>query len=301
MTVQPHFRRYRPLAIALFCLAFVGAGDWVTSPALAQEEATAATTPVGRALERVNVGDLAGAAAILEPLASQAETSPLAKALLGGILLQLDRPADALEILQPLADDAAADPAVLFNAGRAALATGNLGQGDRYLTRSVERDPGSIASRELGLLRRRQGRIVDAYLLLKPWVESHPRDREAMLAAGHCAVEMQRAPDAEQILSFLAADDAEAVLIRGKLEVLKGSPESAIALVEPLIATAKAPLRRKMHLLVADAYLRSGNSAAAVALLQGKTAKDPLLRVFLARAHYQQGEVDGGKALCLPL
>ncbi len=288
--------------LALCCLfggtVFLGdlvfSSGLVSRPALAQE---AATTPVGRALEKVNAGDLAGAVAILEPLAERPDTSPLAKALLGGLLVQIDRPAEALKVLQPLADAASADPAVLYNAGRAALAIGKQQQGERYLARSVERDPQSIAGRTLGLIRLRQGRAADAYLLLKPWIENHPQDRQAMLAAGHCAVELQRAPEVEQILSLLPADDPEATLIQAKLEVLKGNAESAIALVEPLLANASGTLKNKMLVLLADAYLRSGDSAAAVSLLQGKTANNPLLRVFLARATYQQGDLDAAANL----
>ncbi len=304
MTIHPRFGTRFALCCLLGATLFVGdlvlSAGLVTRRASAQErqEATKqATTPVGKALEKVNVGDLAGAVAILEPLAGRSDTSPLAKALLGGLLVQIDRPADALKVLQPLADPANADPAVLYNAGRAALAIGKRQQGEKYLARSVERDPHSIASRELGLIRFHQGRAADGYLLLKPWVESHPQDRQAMLAAGHCAVELRRAPEVEQILSFLPADDAEAMLIRGKLEVLKGNAESAIAMVKPLIASASGPLESQMRLLVADAYLRSGNSAAAVSLLQGKTAGNPLLHLFLARATYQQGDLDAAAKL----
>ena len=76
------------------------------------------------ALALVSQDDLPAAIAKLEELQAGGEAPPQALGMLGALYLETGRPALALEILAPLAEAADAEPAVLYNAGRAAAAQG---------------------------------------------------------------------------------------------------------------------------------------------------------------------------------
>jgi tetratricopeptide (TPR) repeat protein len=293
-TADPHRLACAALTVLALTVAAAGAFAQTAAPEPAQ-------TPVGRALERVSAGDLAGAVAILEPVVAAGKGSALATALLGGLLVQVDRPAEALKVLAPLASSESADPAVLYNAGRAALAVGQTERGEGFLERSVALDASSIAGRELGLLRRQQGRIADAYSLLKPWIERNPGDQEAMVAAAHCAIQLRRVPEAEQILALVSSDSEDAILAQAALHLVTGDFKSAIAIAEPHLPTVSAQLRPAYLGLLGDAYLRDGNSQAVVSLLEGNTGDRAGLRLMLARATFQQGNLARATELFEPL
>src|SRR4051812_42012060 len=134
----------------------------------------------------------AGASKLLEGMRQDPAVTPPVLSLLGALYLRTNRPKEALAILKPLADAPDADPAVLFNAGRAALAVGQKNEGMEYFEHSVALAPGSPASRTLGLILAREGEPGHAYEVLRPWVAATPNDTEARLAAALLAVNLQR-------------------------------------------------------------------------------------------------------------
>jgi len=121
-------------------------------------------------------GKFKEAIAKLEALRREPGCPPRAVALLGALYLKVNRPKEALEVLRPLAAPADAQPAVLYNAGLAALALHDASTADGYLVRAVRQQPGSPATRELGLLRAHQGKVVEAYSMLRPWSLRNPKD-----------------------------------------------------------------------------------------------------------------------------
>ncbi len=261
--------------------------------AAAQQPPEDAAAAVDQALERFDAGELEAAIGLLEPLAGLAETPPQLRAVLGALYLEAGRSAEALALLEPMAAAEGADPAVLYNAARAALAEGRFEEAESWLTRSARLAPGSPAARELGLLRGRQGRLQEAFVLLRPWIADHPDDEEARLAAALCAVQMERAPEAEELLSDLPQDNPRVRLLWGKTLLLKGDPYGALATLKPLLESgADEQLEMDVRRSMSQAYVLTGQGAEAVELLAGRVSGYPAAALQLSHAQYQSGDLE---------
>ncbi|HEV8579057.1 MAG TPA: tetratricopeptide repeat protein [Thermoanaerobaculia bacterium] len=259
-------------------------------PHAAQAQAPGPQPPqVAEAFKKYQAGNVKGAIALLEPLKSRQGVHPSALSLLGTLYLEAGRPKDALALLGPLADGDKAGPVILQNAARAALALGQTAKAEVYLERAVAKAPVSPASRDLGLLWGSQGRVADSYRLLRAWSLAHPEDQEARLSAAYGAIELNRPPEAEELLEGLPADNPHVRLLRGRVHVLRGEPEPTIATLQPLLANAPPALDLEVRRYLAEAHVALGQSSEAIALLQGKVAKDPSLAILLSQAHYQSG------------
>lgn len=257
-------------------------------------------TPIEQAVALVQGGRLEEAIAVLEPLRTQPAPSSQALAMLGGLYAETGRHGQALEVLEPLARSKDADPAVLYNAGQAALALDRIEEAEGYLERSVERAPGSPASRSLGLLRGRQGRYEEAFILLRPWVRKNPDDTEARLAAALAALRLERAPEVEEQLSDLPQTDPRVRLLWGRLLILKGDPRGAIATLKPLIESAPPEMDLDIRRTLAEAYNTVGESASAVELLSGHIQGQPAAALDLARAQQRSGDAAEALATIRP-
>lgn len=293
----------RPFRLATLGFALAAAGSAsVPAPAQAQPPAPpgaakGAENPVPpevtKAIELSRRGDAQGvldAIALVEPLARKPGAHPFLPSLLGSLYLQAARPAEALAALAPLADKPEAGPVVLYNAGRAARALGREEAGERYLARAAALAPDSPAARDLGLLLGAEGRTEEAYVLLLPWVRAHAEDGEARLAAAYCAVELERGPEAAELVAALPDGDPRAQLLRGRTRMLEQDPRAALALLTPL-ATGGAPdLQGQARRFAAISHLALGESKEAAALLAGKVGDDPSLALLLARAQLRAGE-----------
>jgi Flp pilus assembly protein TadD len=303
-----------PILLTLFLAAGAGAvmAQPPASPAAPERppaaadpgespEEAAAKARFGQALEQLAAGDLEGAIATLEPFRTDPRTPPPALALLGALYLEAGRPGDTLAVLEPLVQAEEADPGALYNAGRAALALGREEAAERYLERSVEREPDTPAARELGLLRGRQGQLAECYRLLVPWAQQHPDDQEARLAAAHAALALSRVPAAESLLSDLPQSDPAVRLLWGRLLLLKSDPHGAVATLKPLVASGAPPaVELDARRMLAEAHLVLGDSASAVALLEGRAGDDPAVALQLVRAQYQSGDLDAALATLAP-
>ena len=253
------------------------------------------------ALAQVAAGKLDAAIALLEPLRSGGRTPPtVALSLLGGLYLEAGKAAEAQAVLGPLAAAGDADPAVLYNAGRAALALGQKDDGRALLERSVEKVPSSPAARELGLLYGGEGRRLEAYRLLRPWALSHTDDTEARLAAALCALDLERPSEADELLAGLSTDDPKVRLLRGQLLLERQDPRAAIEMLKPLDTSRPQEVDFNLRRVLADAYLQVGQSAEAVRLLTGFENRDPTTARMLAQAQYQGGDLDGALATLKP-
>jgi predicted Zn-dependent protease len=298
-------RRILPLLLILALAAAALAAQPMAPPSPPSPKPPAAPavdlqTVFQQARQKFEAHDLKGALALLEPYGKDPSVPPPFLALLGAVYLELDRPADALKLLDPLAKVEDAGPAVLYNAARAALAIGQGDKADGYLERAIVKAPQSPALRTLGLRRGRQGRIADAYNLLRPWAAEHPDDGEARLAAAFCAIELGRPAEAEPLLTGLPDDNPQVRLLRGRVLLAKGDARGAVALLSPLEASHPPGIDRDLRWVLSDARLRTGDSAAAVRLLDGHTADDPELALLLAQAQQQAGNPAGVLATVAP-
>jgi Flp pilus assembly protein TadD len=249
----------------------------------------------------IQAGNAAGAAEKLKVLEKDPATTQPMLSLIGALYLQINRPQDALAVLQPLADAEDAVAAVLYNAGRAALLTGNVDAGRTYLTRSVLQEPASPASRDLGFLMAREGRVVEAYSMLRPWALQNPKDGDARLMAASLALQLERADAAADLLKGLPETDPAIRLLRGKVLVQKKDGKGAVALLKPLLANHPPGMDLEIRRSLAEAELLAGNAAEAVKLVEGQAASHPSIALLLARAQRQAGNAAAALATLKPL
>lgn len=283
--------------------AFALALTLLTTPAAAQTQPQAPARPQARpaqsavdpltqdAIKKVEAGDTAGAIRELEGQRTAKTASPQGLALLGTLYLQQGKAQEALAVLKPLADAQRADPAVLYNAARAALSLKQNDVAVGYLQRGAQAAPDSPAARDLGLLVMRQGRLVEAYSLLFPWAAAHPADAEARLAAASLAVQLERPQEAEDFLSSpgLSKDDPAVKLLRGRVLTQKGDGAGAVALLEPLAKGVPAGMEMEVRRALAEAYLVADRPADAVKQLEGRAGQHPGLALLLGRAQRKAG------------
>jgi tetratricopeptide (TPR) repeat protein len=255
---------------------------------------------IGEALAEVRAGRTDAAIALLETIDLEAAGDPRLRAVLGALYVEGGRPAEALEVLADLAERENADVAVLYNAGRAAAALGELERAQRYLEGSVAAFPQSPAARELGLLHLRQGRFMPAYLQLRPWSARNPGDSEAVLGAARCAVVLGRGGEAEELLELLPDDDPAVKLLWANALLLEEDAWSALALAQELADDPPEASEPQILTLLADVYFAIGEPSLVVEALQGKTARRPLVAVRLARAYRLEGRLDEAQELLEP-
>ena len=266
-----------------------------------QRELTPVEKKVQEAFALIEKGDGGGAIRILEELRAQKQATPPVLALLGAVYLQEGRANDALDVLRPLAEAEDADPAVLYNAGRAALAAGQAAAGQRFLERSVAKAPVSPAARELGLLLSRQGRVIEAYRQLRPWAMSNSDDLEARIIAATLALRLERPADAEEILSGLAEKEPAIQLLRAQARIQRGDGKTALALLQPIEKDHPAGVDLEVRRTLAEAHLLAGNPASALKVLEGHTANHPGLILLVAKAQRQSGNAQAAMATLKPL
>ncbi|HEX5720167.1 MAG TPA: tetratricopeptide repeat protein [Thermoanaerobaculia bacterium] len=270
------------------------------APAAPKRPLTPAETRFQEALALIEKGDAAGTIRILEALRQEKQATPPMLSLLGAVYLQEKRAKDALDVLRPLADSEETDPALLYNAGRAALALGQAEVGQRYLERSVSKMPISPAGRELGLLLSRQGRIIEAYRLLRPWA-LRDDDLETKIIGANLALRLERPAEAEEILSGLPEKEPAIQLLRAQARIQRGDGKAALALLQPLEKNHPASFDLEVRRSLAEAHLVAGNPAAALQVLQGHTGNHPSLILLAAKAQRQSGNAQAAMTTLKPL
>ncbi|HEX6903228.1 MAG TPA: tetratricopeptide repeat protein [Thermoanaerobaculia bacterium] len=267
----------------------------------AQQQAAPPLHPtIQEAVNLAESGDAAGALKKLQAAPKEAITPPI-QSLMGVLHLQLNQPREAYALLQPLADAEDAQPAVLYHAGRAALLVGETDAGREYLTRSVVLQPASPAARDLGMLTAREGRVVEAYSMLRPWALRNPKDTDARLMAANLALQIERPDDAVELLKGMPDTDPALRLLRAKALIQKKDGAGAVALVRPLLAGHPAGMETEVRRTLAEAELLAGNAAEAVKLLDGKTGGHPAVTLLLARAQHKAGDKAAALATLKPL
>ncbi|HYN19834.1 MAG TPA: tetratricopeptide repeat protein [Thermoanaerobaculia bacterium] len=286
--------RYRRTAFTL-ALLLASLTSWAQAPPDDLQK------PFAEANQKFAAGDFEGVLKVLEPFKSDPTLPPPILALLSGAYIELGRFKDAQSLLDPLVSKGLGGPAIFINAARAAFALGEDDKGEIYLKRAVERSPQSRAARALGLRYGRQGRVQDAYDLLKPWTQAHPDDLEVRLAAAFCAVELGRNSEADQLLANVPEDNAHGRLLRARLLLKSGAPQGAITMLAPMEAAPPKEIERDLRWVLGEARLQVGQAAAAVAVLEGHTGEDPVLVLLLAQAYQQSGAPEKVLATLKPI
>ena len=304
----------RPLALLLLALPplpLAAAATTPSKPAVAARPATAAAAPATGAATSVE-GDaatqeatvLAQSGKVKEAIArlerSRAALGGRGVSLLGALYLRDNRAADAVKALRPLADRPDAEAAVLYNAGRSLVLAGDVAAGQIYLARSVDKSPDSPARRELGMLLSRQGRVVEAYAMLRPWTLHHADDGDARLVAATLAIGLERPMEAIELLNGLA-DSPAVQLLAARISVLLRDGPDAVKRIEPVLANHPPAIDLEVRRVAAEAYLLASQPAKAVAVLQGKQGSVPALVLLLGRAQRQGGNATAAMATLAPL
>jgi Flp pilus assembly protein TadD len=280
----------------------VGLAALVASDTAAQEQAAtpAAAAQVFQQVSGLIEEDRTTEAVSLLEAAVRDDSPAQLVAMLGALYVEVGRPSDGLRTLQPLAEGADADPAVLYNAGRAALAMGERDLGRRYLERSVGLEPDSPASRELGMLRAATGEFMDAYLLLKPWSERDPDDRQARIVGALCAAQLNRPDEALALLEGLDAEDPQVALLLASARLKKADYWGAVNVLEPVQESAPEVMQLDIARTLAEGYVAIGQAEKAVAVLTGRVGDDAAVALQLGLAQYQSGDAEGALATLTP-
>jgi len=270
------------------------------APAGPQPAAPALDPRVQEAVALTKAGKAAEALAKLQALPKEAVT-PQVQSLEGTLYLEVGKPQEAMAVLKPLADAEDAEAAVLYNAGRAALLLNQVPEARTYLTRSVFKQPASPAARALGFLTAFDGRVVEAYSMLRPWALRNPDDVDARVMAASLALQLERPDDAAQLLAGLPEDQPALQLLRGKILVLKKDGPGAEALLRPLFVKHPEGMDLEVRRSLAEAELLAGHPAETVQLIDGRTAGHPALALLLARGQRQSGNAAAAAATLKPL
>lgn len=300
--------------LALLVLSFASLGLAVraqTPPAKPAPAAPAAPAPkpaptelekkVQEVSRLVQTGKTAEALTRLQALEKDPATTPPVHVLIGVLYLELGKAQEAMAAIKPLADSDTAQPAVLYQAGRAAQALGKVDDAKIYYTRSLVKEPASPAARELGLLMTRDGRVVEAYSMLRPWALRNPTDPDARLIAANLALTLERPDEAAELLVGQPEKDPAIQLLQGRVRVQKKDGPGAVALLQPLLANHPKGMDLELRRDLAEAQMLAGKPAEAVALLKGRAEGHPTLLLTLARAQRQAGDAAGAIATLQPI
>jgi tetratricopeptide (TPR) repeat protein len=262
-------------------------------------------SPAGKKFQEaaglVKKGDVAGAVTILEGLRKEGQAAPHHLSLLGALYVEQGRVAEAMAILRPLAAPEDADPAVLYNAGRAAQMMRNLPEAQAYFERSVAKVPMSPASRELGLLLSRQGKVVEAYRYLRPWSLNDPNDLEVRMIAATLALRLERPVEADEILAGLPEKEPAIQLLRAQARIQRGDGKGALAILQPIEKDHPANIDLEVRRSMAEAHLAANDPASALKVLDGHAAGVPSLLLLQARAQRLSGNSQAAMATLKPL
>jgi Flp pilus assembly protein TadD len=270
-------------------------------PAAPAPELSPADRKFQEAVLLVRKGDVAGAVAILEALRKEGTAEPPHLSLLGALYVEQDRAAEAMAILRPLAAPEDADPAILYNAGRAAQMMRNAPEAQRYYERSVAKVPMSPATRELGLLLSRQGKVVEAYRYLRPWSMSDANDLEVRIIAATLALRLERPAEADEILSGLPEKEPAIQLLRAQARIQRGDGKGALAILQPIEKDHPADLDLEVRRTMAEAHLAANDPASAIKVLDGYAAGHPSLLLIQAKAQRLSGDSKAAMATLKPL
>jgi tetratricopeptide (TPR) repeat protein len=251
-------------------------------------------------VELIDLEDVAGSITQLETALADRGLDRIARAALGALYVETGQAQKAFDMLEPITLDDDAPASVLYNAWRAAALLGQGGARMMWLQRATQLEPVSPAGRLMGLMMGEQGAYTEALRLLRPWARTFPDDNEVRVAAAAAALQLERAPDAEELLADLPQDDPRVRLLWGKLLVLQGDPFGALATLKALPGDLDPELDLGRRRTMAQAHTIAGQAAEAIALLEGRVDDNPGVALQLSHALFQSGRVSQAAAVMEP-
>lgn len=280
------------VAVPLFAQAGAQASESADGQPSFQPDPEAMLSGAGEeAYGLLQAGNAEAALARLQTAQQAGEITLVDRSLLGTLYLEAGKAQEAYDVLAPVAETSK-DPALLYNAGRAALAVGQGDQGVAWLERSAAAVPVSPAGRTMGLIRAQQTRCSESLQWLRPWLESTPGDTEARLLAAMCSLELKRTRDAVALLQGLPTSDPRVGVLRAQLLIQQNDPVSALVILEPLMERHPPEMTADVTRLTGEAYLNSGRAAEAVTLLSSVEPRGPRLTLLYTEALYRTGDLD---------
>ncbi len=250
-----------------------------------------------QARERLNQGDLAGAAYVCDDLLRREPRNADALWLLGTIRLMTGEPALAAPLLERAVAAQPGNGPALENLGLARLLLGDHSAAEDALRRAlrVANAPPSVAMR-LGIALMRQEKHAEAIALLQQTVRTDPGNADARLNLGLAyggAGEFAAAAQAfEQVLEMQPTNN-DALFNLGLASVHQGDFERGRWCYERVLA--RAPKYMDAHDRLAAMYLASGRYAQALEHLQQIVEAEPGNAVALggvANALFQLGRLE---------
>ncbi len=270
---------------------------WSANPAPSADDAFAA------AAVKTEAGDYAGALALVQSHRNDPKLGARNLSLLGLLYLETGHAAEALAVLTPIATPQTAEPAVLYNAGRAAVATGKADLAQTYFSRSISSTPGgdNPSIRELGMLYARQGKVVEAYKLLVAWATAHPENTEPHMMAALMAIRLGQREKAAQLIAGLDPALPAVQLLQAELAVEAGDGATAVKILTPMRAKHEPAMEADIRKTLAEGMLLTGDAKGALALLSEKPTASPTFKLLLASAQRQSGDNAAAVATLKPL
>jgi len=279
----------RALTLLLVCWSLAASAGLAQTPLSGDEARTL-----------VDFDDMEATLARLESAQSARGLDPAAQATLGALYVEAGQAQKAFDLLEPLSLEEDAPAAVLYNAWRAAALLGQGQERIQLLQRATQLEPVSPAGRLMGLMLGQRGAYGESLKLLRPWARQNPGDTEVRIAAAAAALQIERAPDAEEMLADLPQDNPRVRLLWGKLLVQQGDPYGALATLKALPSDINPALDSDRRRTMALAYTTSGQAAEAVALLEGRVNNDPGIALQLSHAQFKSGKVEDAAATIRP-
>ena len=257
-----------------------------------------------QARERLNQGDLAGAAYVCDDVLRRAPRNPEALWLLGTIRLMTGEPALAAPLLDRAVAAMPGHGPALEHLGLARLLLGDAPAAEDALRRAlrVANAPPSVPMR-LGIALMRQGKNAEAIDVLRQTVGMAPANIDARLNLGLAyagAGEFAAAAQAfEQVLDMQPTNN-DALFNLGLASVQQGDFERGKWCYERVLA--RAPKYTDAHDRLASMYLATGRYAQALEHLEQIVAAEPGNAIALggvANALFQLGRLDEAEQTAL--
>ncbi len=242
-----------------------------------------------------DLGDGEAAAAALRRAVAADRQAIGARRALAAQLVELDRPAAAVEVLSALAARRADDGQIALALGEALLATDAADRAQKMADAALAIDPDDRAALELAARAAIAAGRIDEGLALRPRLYRGPRapaHREAIARALAHAGQFTRAESEFAAAVIHHPDSAAAWLAFARWFAARDKLDRAEGLLRHAIE--RQPLAAELHAALADIFERQGNRAgarlalAAAARLQ---PDEPAHEDELARVEFLDGEL----------
>jgi predicted TPR repeat methyltransferase len=260
---------------------------------------TASDTSIDSALALHRAGDFAAAEAAYRRLL---DTEPAqAGRLLGVLLLQQRRHAEAATLLAPLSAAARRDVELAVNAS---LALRGCGRGEEALVaarRAAAVEPARLSvCNALGLAALERGALDEALEAFERGLRAQPGHPALRLHRAQCLRRLDRMQEAGDAFAALVQDDPRLIEAwRGLAQVQAAVGDAEAALASRSQALALAPRDPELAMEQAVALLQAGQAEAAAEAFKQLAAaapEDAQILAWLGRAELKCGRLDAARA-----